>query len=111
MSGREKLKRVFEFIDQQREGYITMTKLKKALVARPYVFAEFAGAPLVQGMATQVLRSAAAAVCLSQLFLFACLNCCLPVSTTVCLSQLLFACLNCCLPSTAVCPQLLFALN
>ena len=36
-------------------------------------------------------------VCLSQL-LFACLNYCLPVSTTVCLSQLLSACLNYCLP-------------
>ena len=42
--------------------------------------------------------------------LFACLNC-LPVSTTVCLSQLLFACLNCLPVSTTVCPQLLFALN
>jgi Ca2+-binding EF-hand superfamily protein len=37
MSDREKLKRVFDFVDVQREGYITLTKLKKALVARPYV--------------------------------------------------------------------------
>jgi hypothetical protein len=43
--------------------------------------------------------------CLS---VFACLDCCLPYySTTVCLSQLLFACLNYCLSvSTTVCPQL-----
>ena len=31
---------------------------------------------------------------------------CLPVSTTVCLSQLVFACLNYCLPVSTVCPQL-----
>ena len=51
-------------------------------------------------------------VCLPQL-LFACLNYCLPVSTTVCLSQLLSACLNYCLPvSTTVClSQLSACLN
>ena len=38
--------------------------------------------------------------------LCACLNCCLPVSSTVCLSQLLFACLNYCSPSTTVRPEL-----